>query len=60
MNMARMGLQAAQLGPTGGQRTAYSPPMMNRGREVTLAEPVQSLLQAQPKPRRKPTLSLLG
>ncbi len=55
-------LQAAKLiGPSGqGQRTSYSPPMMNRGREVTLAAPVQSLLAEQPKPRRKPTLSLLG
>ena len=61
MNMARMGLQATQLGPSGqGQRTSYSPPMMNRGREVTLASPVQSLLGDQPRPRRKPTLSLLG
>jgi hypothetical protein len=59
-NLARMGLQAAQLGPAGGQRSSYSPSPMNRGREVTLAEPVQSLLQTQPMPRRKPTLSLLG
>jgi len=55
-------LQAARLlnQPSQGQRTAYSPPQMNRGREVTLAAPVQSLLAEQPKPRRKPTLSLLG
>jgi len=55
-------LQAARLinQPSQGQRTSYSPPMMNRGREVTLASPVQSLLGEQPKPRRKPTLSLLG
>ena len=55
-------LQAARLlSPSGqGERTAYSPPKMNRGREVTLAAPVQSLLQAQPMPRRKPPLSLLG
>ena len=60
MNAARMGLQAAQLGPAGqGQRTAYSPPMMNRGREVTLAAPVQSLLEAQPMRRRKDMLSLI-
>lgn len=60
MNAARMGLQAAQLGPSGqGQRTAYSPPMMNRGREVNLAMPVQSLLEAQPMRRRKDMLSLI-
>jgi hypothetical protein len=55
-------LQAAQLlnQPSQGQRTAYSPPVMNRGRQVTLATPVQSLLAEQPKLRRKPTLSLLG
>ena len=55
-------LQAARLlnQPSQGQRTAYSPPVMNRGRQVTLATPVQSLLAEQPKPRRKPTLSLLG
>ena len=54
-------LQAAKLIGPGqqGQRTAYSPPMMNRGREVTLAAPVQSLLEAQPMRRRKDMLSLI-
>lgn len=54
-------LQAARLlGPAQqGQRTAYSPPQMNRGREVTLAAPVQSLLQGQPMRRRKDMLSLI-
>ena len=54
-------MQAARLlGPAGqGQRTAYSPPQLNRGREVTLAAPVQSLLQGQPMRRRKDMLSLI-
>ena len=54
-------MQAARLlGPAQqGQRTAYSPPQMNRGREVTLAAPVQSLLQGQPMRRRKDMLSLI-
>lgn len=54
-------LQAAQLtaGPPQGQRTSYSPPRMNRGREVNLAEPVQSLLQAQAPRRKKQALSLI-
>jgi hypothetical protein len=33
--------------------------MMNRGREVNLAMPVQSLLEAQPMRRRKDMLSLI-
>lgn len=55
------GLQAARLmsTPNQGQRTSYSPPMMNRGREVTLAAPVQSLLEGQPMRRRKNMLSLI-
>lgn len=59
--MSRMGLQGAQLlGQQGqGQRTAYSQPQMKRGREVTLASPVQSLLQTQPMRRKKEMLSLL-
>ena len=56
LNMARSGLQ---LTSSNGQRTAYSPPKLNRGREVTLAEPVQSLLEAQPMRRRKDMLSLI-
>lgn len=57
----RSGLQAAQLlsPPSQGQRTAYSPPRMNRGREVNLAEPIQSLLQVQTPRRRKEPLSLI-
>jgi len=55
------GLQAARLAatPPQGQRTSYSPPQMNRGRQVTLAEPVLSLLQSQPMRRRKDMLSLI-
>lgn len=55
------GLQAARLAatPPQGQRTSYSPPQMNRGRQVTLAEPVLSLLQNQPMRRRKDMLSLI-
>ena len=56
LNMARSGLQLTQ---SGGQRTAYSPPQMNRGRQVTLAEPIQSLLETQPMRRRKDMLSLI-
>ena len=56
LNLARSGLQ---LTSSGGQRSAYSPQKMNRGREVTLAEPVQSLLEAQPMRRRKDMLSLI-
>ena len=53
--------QGAQLlGPSGqGQRTAYSPPQLNRGRQVTLAEPIQGLLQPQPTRRKREMLSLL-
>lgn len=60
LNMGKTGLQAAQLISGDGKRSAYSPAPMNRGRQVNLASPVQSLLAEQPKPRRKPTLSLLG
>lgn len=56
LNLARTGLQLTQ---SGGQRTSYSPPRLNRGREVTLADPVQSLLETQPMRRRKDMLSLI-
>ena len=56
LNLAKSGLQ---LTSQGGQRTAYSPPKLNRGRKVTLAAPVQSLLEAQPMRRRKDMLSLI-
>jgi hypothetical protein len=41
-----------------GQRTAYAPPQLNRGREVNSAAPVLGLLQNQPVRRRQ--MSLLG
>jgi len=44
--------------PQGGTRTSVSPPMMNRGREVSLAAPVYGLLGGAPMPKRR-RLSLI-
>jgi len=42
----------------GGTRTSVSPPMLNRGKEVSLAAPVYGLLGGAPMPKRR-RLSLI-
>jgi hypothetical protein len=54
-------LQAARLlspQQQGGTRTSVAPPMMNKGREVSLAAPVLGLLGGAPMPKRR-RLSLI-
>lgn len=54
-------LQAARLlspQQEGGTRTSVSPPMLNRGKEVSLAAPVLGLLGGAPMPKRR-RLSLI-
>jgi hypothetical protein len=54
-------LQAAQLlspPQQGGTRTNVAPPMLNRGKEVSLAAPVLGLLGGAPMPKRR-RLSLI-
>jgi hypothetical protein len=54
LQMARLMNQPQQ----GGTRTSVSPPMMNRGKEVSLAAPVYGLLGGAPMPKRR-RLSLI-
>ena len=54
LQMARLMNQPQQ----GGTRTNVSPPMMNRGKEVSLASPVYGLLGGAPMPKRR-RLSLI-
>jgi hypothetical protein len=54
LQMARLVNQPQQ----GGTRTSVSPPMLNRGKEVSLAAPVYGLLGGAPMPKRR-RLSLI-
>lgn len=54
MQAARLVSQPQQ----GGTRTSVSPPMLNRGKEVSLAAPVYGLLGGAPMPKRR-RLSLI-
>jgi hypothetical protein len=58
---AKEALQMARLvspQQQGGTRTSVSPPMLNRGKEVSLAAPVYGLLGGAPMPKRR-RLSLI-